>query len=152
VEWWKEATGWSRLLGDCTPEVEPGLEAYQNLARAEACRPSYATSWRAEADQFWHSADEAAQASCCGDLPLLVISQDPKSPRSPQAISVRPIWNNLQEHLKALSSRSWRVIARDSGHAVMIDRPDVVIRGVRQVVACTIPQGCDRKFGSTSVE
>ena len=133
-EWWKEASGLALLTGDCTA-VEPGLETYSGLARAEACRPTYATSWRGEADQFWNSAKEAASARCCNDLPLLIISQDPDDPRSTQPASVRPIWNSLQEGLKALSHHSRRIIARGSGHAVMIDRPDVVIDGVREISA-----------------
>jgi pimeloyl-ACP methyl ester carboxylesterase len=75
LEWWKEASGWALLTGECEAAVEPGLEAYSDFARAETCRPSYATSWRGEADQFWKSAEEAARARCCNDLPLLIISQ-----------------------------------------------------------------------------
>lgn len=134
-EWWKEATGWSLLKGDCKPEVEPGLESYANLAWAEMCRPSYAVSWRGEADQFWTSAEEASRARCCNKLPLVVISQDPNDPRSSQAPSIRPIWNSLQERLKTLSPNSRRVIARSSGHAIMIDRPDVVIRAIEEICA-----------------
>lgn len=135
LEWWKEASGWSLLKGDCKPEVEPGLEAYANLARAEMCRPSYAVSWRGEADQFWNSAEEASRARCCDKLPLVVISQDPNNPQSSQPPSIRPIWNSLQERLKALSPYSRRVIARSSSHAVMVDRPDVVIRAIEEIGA-----------------
>jgi len=134
-EWWKEASGLALLTGDCKVKVEAGLETYSGLARAEVCRPSYATSWRGEADQFWNSAEEAARARCCNDLPLLIISQDPDNPRGTQPASVRPIWNSLQEGLKALSPHSRRIIARGSGHAVMIERPDVVIDGVREISA-----------------
>jgi pimeloyl-ACP methyl ester carboxylesterase len=42
--------------------------------------------------------------------------------------------DQLQERLKDLSPRSRRIIARNSGHHVMIDRPDVVIGGIREVV------------------
>jgi len=135
LEWWKEASGLALLMGHCKAEVEPGLEAYSDLARAEKCRPSYATSWRGEADQLWNSAEEAARARCCKDLPLLIISQDPDNPRSTQPTSIRSIWNSMQEGLKALSPRARRVIARGSGHGVIIDRPDVVIRGIREISA-----------------
>lgn len=138
LEWWKQASGWTLLRGGCKPEVEPGLEAYANVARSEACRPAYALSWRGEADQFWNSASEAARARCCNDLPLLIISQDPDNPRSSQPALIRPIWNSLQERLKSLSPRSRRIVARGSGHAVMIDRPDVIIRGIQQISAAAI--------------
>jgi len=152
LEWWKEASGWALLAGDCKVEVEAGLESYRHLARAETCRPSYATSWRGEADQFWHSAEEAAHAHCCGDLPLLIISQDPDNAQSTQPPSIRPIWNSLQEHLKLLSARNHRTIARGSGHHVMIDRPDVVVRGIQQIAAQTISHAPILAFGTTSAE
>lgn len=148
IEWWKEVTGWSLLRGDCKPEVESGLEAYGNLARAEMCRPSYAVSWRGEADQFWNSAEEASRARCCNKLPLVVISQDPNNPRSSQPPSIRPIWNSLQERLKALSPNSRRVIARSSGHAVMVDRQDVVIRAIEEIGAAEIAHD----VGTTSLQ
>ena len=147
LEWWKDATGWALLKGDCKPRLEPGLESYGNLARAEMCRPSYALSWRGEADQFWNSAEEASHAHCCGNLPLLIISQDPNNPQSSQPPAIRPIWNSLQEHLKTLSPRSRRVIARSSGHAVMIDRPDVVIHGIQQISASEVGD-----VGTTSLQ
>ena len=151
LEWWKEASGWALLMGDCKADVEPGLEAYSDLARAETCRPSYATSWRGEADQFWNSAEEAARARCCKDLPLLIISQDPDNPRSTQPTSIRSIWNSMQEGLKALSPRARRVIARGSGHGVMIDRPDVVIRGIREIsAAAATHEGVQRLFAPTA--
>jgi hypothetical protein len=64
-----------------------------------------------------------------------MISPDPDNPRSTQPVQIRPIWDSLQEWLKTLSTRSRRVIPRGSGHGVMIDRPDVVIDGVREISA-----------------
>ena len=152
IEWVKELSGWTRLSGDCKAQPEPGLEAYQRLADAETCRPSYARRWRGEADQFWHSAEEVAQARCCSDIPILIISQDPENPHSAQPVSIRPIWNALQEHLKALSPNSSRIIARGSGHHVMIDRPDVVIGAIAQLVTGSVGHTSAPGPGSTSVE
>ena len=42
----------------------------------------------------------------------------------------RRIWGDLQEQMKGLSPGSRRIIARSSGHHVMIDRPDVIVRNV----------------------
>ena len=152
LEWWKQASGWSLLAGDCKADIERGLEQYKNLARTETCRPSYATSWRGEADEFWLSAEEAAQAHCCRDLPLLIISQDSDNPQNAQPALIRPIWNSLQEQLKTLSSHSGRIIARGSGHHVMIDRPDVVVRAIQRVVTQTMSHTADPSFGTTSIE
>ena len=108
-----------------------------DLATAEACRPSFAASWLGEWDDFWRSGDEAAHAPCCGNLPLLVISQDPDRPKpgwDARSLAANPIWAGLQENLKKLSPRSRRIIARNSGHHIMTDRPDVIINNVREVV------------------
>jgi len=74
---------------------------------------------------------------------LLIISQDPDRPKpgwDAQSIAAQPIWNTLQESLKDLSPQSRRVIARGSAHHVMIDRPDVVIGGIREVVTAVREQ------------
>ena len=130
-EWLKTVSGWFRLTGQCKGEVENGLEAYIDFATAEACRPRFATSYLGEWDDFWRSAAEAGQARCCSDVPLLVISQDPDRPKpgwDAQSLAANPIWARLQENVKRLSPRSRRIIARGSGHHVMIDRPGFVVR------------------------
>src|SRR5262249_51290246 len=91
----------------------------------------------AEWDEFWHSADEVSAARCCGELPIVIVSQDPHRPTpgwSADAIAAQRIWNDMREGLKVLSPQSRRVIARGSGHHVMIDRPEVVVRAIRDVV------------------
>lgn len=40
----------------------------------------------------------------------------------------------LQSELLSLSSDSKRIVAKNRGHFVIIDRPDVVVDGIRQVV------------------
>jgi len=133
----KQSTGWARLRGGCKGDVEKGLDPWRDLARAEACRPEYARSGLSEWDEFWNSAAQATEAHCCGDIPLVIVSRDPDRPkpgRSAESVAVDPIWNGLQESLKRLSPQSRRVIARGSGHHVMIERPDVVIAAVREVV------------------
>jgi hypothetical protein len=58
----------------------------------------------------------------------------------------------LQENLKHLSQRSRRIIARSSGHGVILERPDVVISGVRQLVLDIRNQVEDPEDGTTVVE
>src|SRR5262249_44119311 len=136
-EWMAAASGWARLRGRCGGDVDEGLEAFADIARAGACRPSLVTAELAEWGEFWRSAEGVSGARCCGGPPRTIGSQDPDRPKpgwSADAIAAQPIWNRLQEGLKALSPHSRRVIARGSGHHVMIDRPDVVVRAVGEVV------------------
>jgi pimeloyl-ACP methyl ester carboxylesterase len=154
-QWLKDASGWERLAGNCNGDVERGLEAYAALSRALACRPSLETGSLGEWDGFWLSGEEAREAGCCGDLPLLIVSQDPDRPKpgwTQQQIAAQPLWNRLQENLKSLSPRSRRIIARSSGHHVMIDRPDVVIGGVQQLVHDVRDRIADPAFGTTVVQ
>lgn len=142
----EQSTGWARLSGQCKGNVEQGLDAWRNLARASDCRPAYARSGLDEWDEFWHSADEAAEARCCGNIPLVIVSEDPDRPNpawDPQT------WNKLQESLKALSPQSRRIIARGSRHHVMIDRPDVVVAAIRQVVTDVREHTPDPQVGTT---
>lgn len=151
----RQSTGWARLTGKCTGDVEKGLESFAGQARAEACRPAYARAGLGEWDEFWNSAEQAAQAHCCGSVPLLIISQDPDRPKpgwSAEALAAQPIWNGLQESLKKLSPLGRRVIARGSGHHVMIDRPDVVIAGIRQVVTDVREHKPDLQVGTTTIQ
>ena len=128
----KDAIGLSRLMGRCGASLAVRLKAYETYAEAAACRPEYETSWLGEMDAFETSAKEAANTTF-GDLPLLIISQDPDRPKPgwpAQDIAANPIWAEMQENLKTLSTHSRRIVARGSGHRVQIDRPDVIVSAV----------------------
>ena len=133
--WLKDVTGWERLAGQCNGRTPAGLDEYADIARAAACRPSFVNSWLGEWDDFESLGDEVAKLPCCGTLPILVISRDPSMSDSDASSMVdSEIWASVQEGLKSLSTRSRRIIARNSGHYVMIDRPDVIINNVRLLI------------------
>jgi pimeloyl-ACP methyl ester carboxylesterase len=66
-----------------------------------------------------------------GDFPLVVISRDPNIN---SANAGEKAWARLQQDLLNLSSNASHVIATGSGHAVNIERPDLVIEAVRGIV------------------
>lgn len=137
-QWFKEVSGWERLTGGCEANAPTGLQSYTAFYSAEACRPTFALSWLGEWDEFARSADETAKLPCCQNIPILIISQDPDRPKpgwDARSIAANPIWASLQERLKTLSPQSRRIVARSSGHHVMIDRPDVVISGIQTFLA-----------------
>jgi pimeloyl-ACP methyl ester carboxylesterase len=43
-------------------------------------------------------------------------------------------WQQMQDELAHLSTRGTHVIAKNSGHFIQLDRPDVVIEAVRKIV------------------
>jgi pimeloyl-ACP methyl ester carboxylesterase len=155
MEWVKDITGWRRLTGGCRVSVLAGLADYAGFYQAEACRPAFALSWLGEQDDFALSAEEVAKLPCCSDLPILIISQDPdrsKAGMDAQTIAVTPIWATIQEQLKGLSPRSRRIIARSSGHHVMIYRPDVIISEVRELLADYRGTPSNQSYGTTVIE
>jgi len=72
---------------------------------------------------------------------VLVFSRDPaqaKPPGFPLSDALfqqtNQLWDGLQENLKQLSRRSRRIIARNSGHYIQFDRPDLLNREVATFV------------------
>ena len=150
--WLYAVTGLQRLSGECDGKTRKGLEEYASLARTEACRPSFVNGWLGEWDYFEDSADEVAKLSCCGNLPMLVISRDPEFLEPDADPKRNAVWDSVQENLKRLSTRSIRIVARNSGHYVMIDRPDLITNNVRQLVFEIRGLTQQSDFGKTVVQ
>ncbi|MGO8796833.1 MAG: alpha/beta fold hydrolase [Candidatus Sulfotelmatobacter sp.] len=121
--------GLPRLLGFCSHDDE---------VRAADCNFRSRRENVAELKTFPKSAAQTAATVLLGDLPLAVLSHDPAKPQPdlPEDL-VNPFndaWSQMQEELAQLSTRSTHVIAKNSGHYIQLDRPDVVIEAVRNVV------------------
>lgn len=71
------------------------------------------------------SAAQATAVNSLGDLPLVVLSGDHHA--APYA--------DWQRDLAQLSSRGVQLVAGDSGHWIHLDRPELVTRVIREVVA-----------------
>jgi pimeloyl-ACP methyl ester carboxylesterase len=78
-----------------------------------------------------------------GDRPLVVLTATQKfSPEELQAvgmsqaqeIQMQTLWKQLQADLATWSTHSRHEIVPDASHAIQFDRPDVVIKAVREVV------------------
>ncbi|HVI09854.1 MAG TPA: alpha/beta hydrolase, partial [Candidatus Binatia bacterium] len=122
--------GIPRLMGFCTGGVE---------ARAADCNVHSLRESVAEMDKFPESAKQAAGTGPFGGLPLSVLSEDPDIPQPdlPEEL-VKPVgmaWSEMQEELTHLSTRGTRIVAKNSGHYIQLDRPDLVVEAVRQVLA-----------------
>lgn len=121
--------GLPRLLGECGEDP---------VLRAAACNWHTAVETVAELKSFSESAAQTAATGSLGDMPLVVLSHDPqrRSGSFPVGIAkpANEAWEKMQEELVRLSTRGTQVIATGSSHDVQMDRPDVVIEGVRNVV------------------
>jgi pimeloyl-ACP methyl ester carboxylesterase len=121
--------GIPRLLGFC------GNDA---AIRAVDCNFHSVRESVAELKTISESAAQTAATGSFGDIPLVVLSHDPEKPQPdlPEDL-VKPAndaWQQMQEELAHLSSKGEQVIAKNSGHYIQLDRPDLVIKAVRSVV------------------
>ncbi len=136
------ALGVARLMGQCDI-VPEGLEAYAGWIKGSACDypqlDEYVREYRGTED----SLKQAAKTGPFGDLPILVLSQDPKWP-IPDFLSKRVthkdwLWASTahgqeQAAYLRLSTNSRRVIATGSGHYIQYERPTVVIQETTALV------------------
>ncbi len=106
--------------------------------RAAECNWHTAREGVAELKAFPESAAQTAATSSLGDMPIAVLSHDPDKPSSELPPDVakptNDAWEKMQEELSHLSTPGTHVIAKNSAHYIQIDRPDVVIEAVRNVV------------------
>lgn len=120
--------GFPRLLGLCDPDPD---------IRAAECNFHHAREVVAELKTFSESAAQAAATGPFGDLPLAVLSHDPDKPLAelPPDVAqpVNQAWEKMQEDLSHLSTRGSQQIAKNSGHYIQLDRPELVIEAVRTV-------------------
>jgi hypothetical protein len=116
-----------------------GLCDNDPTSRAADCNARTAREQLAEIKAFPESAAETAATGSLGDLPLAVLSHDPDKPSSdlPPEIAkpTNEAWERMQSELSHLSTRGTQTIAKNSAHYIQVDRPDVVIDAVRNVVA-----------------
>jgi len=142
---WKDRlrvwSGWERLLGHCT---NPSFDI--------DCRPPYVDMDEDELPWFEETSLEAGRLKSFGNVPLLIITGEKEIQPGPTAAdgAKHAIWDREQEESKSLSAQSWRVIARESGHIVPIDRPDLVIGEITRLVDY-VRGGPAAAFGTTTL-
>jgi len=121
--------GIPRLLGMCSGKSDQVKGIRQRLFYEDRCHEPL-QAIEAEMENFDLSGQETVNTGPFGDLPILILFHD-------LAIDASDIPQSLIEETKAyqdaflkLSTRSHRVIIKNCGHFVHIDRPDVVKREV----------------------
>ena len=132
------AAGLPRIVGSCARPMAGFDPHASDLLAEDLCHPQYGAV-NQELSSFNASGRETAHTGPFGDLPVLIISQDPQQAvtlahGSHQVIDMENAWGQMQEDLKQLSTHSRRIIARGSSHAVQIDRPDLLITEVPKFI------------------
>jgi len=73
------------------------------------------------------SGDETSHTGPYGAVPVLIFSSDDAKARAEKMPGdVLDAWSRMQQNLLSLSTRSRRIIAKDSGHYIQLDRPDLI--------------------------
>ena len=128
-------SGVARAIGSCSPKLPGFSPSASRLQADDSCRPGI-SSELAEFAAFHRSGEETAHTGPYGDLPILIFSQDTKrDPNDRKNAAMNAAWEQMQENLKKLSTRSRRIVAKTSSHYVQIDRPDLILKEVPVLIA-----------------
>jgi pimeloyl-ACP methyl ester carboxylesterase len=149
------SAGVPRLMGMCS-KTKPGLDARSARLQAEDHCELHVDSSMNEMRNMERSGLETVHSGPYGSLPILILSHDPEKSLATESSSEKmgeTAWNQMQEDLKKLSTRSRRIIAKGSSHYIQIDRADLIEKEVPlfiQQIRGTAPQPTN--YGSTTTE
>jgi pimeloyl-ACP methyl ester carboxylesterase len=152
--------GVPRMLGQCHPGS--GAEDWEvgDLQGENSCNVNVPVAV-GEYSAFEQDGLETIHTGPYGDLPILIFSQDPantvdknmRQSLSPQAFAeMNSTWNQMQEDLKKLSTRSRRIIAKGSGHYIELYRSDLLLREVPPFIEQIRGNAPPPQHGTTTTE
>jgi pimeloyl-ACP methyl ester carboxylesterase len=150
------ALGLHRPAGFCAPEPGMDLPTGTRFAQLE-CGKLLSSIW-SEYKSEPRSEAETMNTGPYGALPVLIISRDTKLPGQTQGLTPKlaaeftTFWDQEQEDLKHLSTRSRRIIAKGSGHQIQSDRADLVNREVAVFIQQIRSNERRTDYGSTMTE
>jgi pimeloyl-ACP methyl ester carboxylesterase len=145
--------GIPRLTGGCS-ESFPGLDPGAARLQAEDQCHRWPGPVTAEMESFDRSGEETVHTGPYGALPILIFSQDTeKTVSDGEPAEIATAWNQMQENLKKLSTRSRRIIAKGSPHYIQLVRAELIEKEVPvfiEQIRGAAPQPTD--YGSTTTE
>ena len=115
-----------------------GPAEISGMKRAIGCQSHVYATHYAQWEAFPESANEIKTLGGLADLPLTVISRDAnRGSRTEDVVEAQreQHWAKLQQSLVGLSSRTTHVTAEGSGHSIPVERPDVIVDAIRQMVS-----------------
>jgi len=144
--------GVPRLFGLCSRKM-PGFDAHASKLQAEDLCHAQISAAMAEMSSMDNSGKETVHSGPYGALPILIFSQDPAKTTGGMPPAIAAAWNQMQEDLKKLSTRSRRIIAKGSTHYVQLDRAELIEKEVPlfiEQIRGAAPQPTN--YGSTTTE
>lgn len=143
-------SGWERLMGRCGADASDETPEIAGQYAALMCRPDFVGGDENEYAYFEETSAQAGRLESLGGIPLLIVSRDPdlEKDSTAETVAQEQAWAKEQEGMKALSSRSWRVIARGSGHGVHHGRLELVVAELTRLIQ-HVRGGIAPPFGTT---
>ena len=115
---------WPRAVCAVTDDGSPAAAEYQQM-----CDALSAPADNAERLDGVAAFDEVAEIGSLGDLPMVVMTarQHPWGLTDAENARLDDAWSAGQDHWSSLSTAARLVAVDDAGHNIQVDRPDVVI-------------------------
>ncbi len=150
------ALGLQRPVGACS--AEPGFDQPDaaRIAQLE-CGKQFDPIWR-EYISTHRNGEETINTGPYGEMPILIFSRDPQLDRKTSdlppklAVEESTLWDQDQEALKRVSTRSRRIIAKGSGHPIQVERADLINREVAIFIQQLRNNELRTDYGSTKTE
>jgi pimeloyl-ACP methyl ester carboxylesterase len=130
--------GFFRLFGKAVLVPPIFLEKMPDYPWPILFRPKFFETTRDE--DAIESDKQVQSAGNLGDLPLIVITHGAimfAYLSADEALQAEQAWQAAQKQLASLSSNGQFIIADGSGHAIPVERPDIVIEAIKQLLKPT---------------
>ncbi len=117
------------VLHDHYPK-ETGARAYRLMSSWK-----YRFTRQEELLSLPRSAQEVMQAAPYKTIPLVVLTRGKRVwPHTSYGDEMEKVWRELQDELSTLSQNSVHLIAKNSGHSIHLDQPELVISALRNLL------------------
>lgn len=88
-----------------------------------------------EQDHFRESAEQVAKANQLPNVPLVVITRGKRVwPKGERGDKLEAAWEAMQTELSYLSTISMQIVAKNSGHSIHLDQPELVASAVMNTI------------------
>jgi pimeloyl-ACP methyl ester carboxylesterase len=129
---------YKEFVGEPLPYLTPAVEAARVAQRTS---PGFWRALRSESENFMSATSDevAAVRRPLGDMPLIVLTGGrafPLPDETAETLEARQkVWSEMHDEIAAPSTRGVRRTVEDAGHSTQVDRPDVVIAAIEEVLA-----------------
>lgn len=134
----------SELIKNCGPFPDPHYSAAINAVEMQLGKQHGRLQARlSEQENVWFTSADQVRAAYrpLGDIPIIVLTHE-AFPRGPtetqeQRDAKNKLWIDLHDQIAAMSTRGKRLTVDNAGHNIQMDRPQVVIDSILEIVQTT---------------